>query len=116
MRRGLCLRDLPCLCRRGRAREARWALADGRGHARFRLRRAAELAALLPDQGDGRARRAHRDGAGTAGLSRFTLKIEGLGLRPRLAPGGLVWPFSAAIAPARQAAASFQRSARTRTD
>ena len=26
--------------------------ADGRGHARFRLRRAAELAPVLPDQGD----------------------------------------------------------------
>ena len=33
----------------------RRALADGRGHARLRLRRAAELAAVVPDQGDRRS-------------------------------------------------------------
>ena len=33
-------------------------VADGGGHARLRLRREAELAAVLPDQGHGRARRA----------------------------------------------------------
>ena len=37
MRRRLRLRDLPRLCRRGLAREGRRAVADGRGHARFRL-------------------------------------------------------------------------------
>jgi 2Fe-2S ferredoxin len=31
-------------------REKTGALADGRGHAGFRLRRAAEFAAVLPDQ------------------------------------------------------------------
>src|SRR5688500_1407078 len=51
------------------AREGRRALADGRGHARFRLRRAAEFAAVVPDQGDGRARRAEGHDAGPAGLA-----------------------------------------------
>src|SRR3954454_19685389 len=69
MRRRLRLRDLPRLCRRGMAREDRWPFADGRGHARLRLRRAAEFAAFLPDQGDRRARRARSADPGAAGLA-----------------------------------------------
>src|SRR5690242_12536641 len=68
MRRRLRLRDLPCLCRRSLAREGRSALADGRGHARLRLRRAAEFAAVLPDQGQRRNRRADGHHARTPGL------------------------------------------------
>src|SRR5215208_4896813 len=70
MRRGLRLRDLPRLCRRGLAREGRLADADGRGHAGFRLRRAAEFAAVVPDQGFRRPRRPRGLDAGTAGLTR----------------------------------------------
>src|SRR5581483_5865977 len=56
---------------RGRlAREGRRPVADGRGHARLRLRRAAELAPLLPDQGRRYARRADGAHPGAAGVSR----------------------------------------------
>src|SRR5439155_20242583 len=51
----------------------RRAVADGRGHAGFRLRRAAEFAAVVPDQGERRPRRSHRHDAGTAGLSSYFL-------------------------------------------
>ena len=60
MRRGLLLRDLPRLCRRGLAREDRRALGDGGGHARLRLRRAPLEPPQLPDQGHRRPRRPHR--------------------------------------------------------
>src|SRR5450631_906920 len=68
MRRRLRLRHLPCLCRRSLAREGRLALADGGGHAGFRLRRAAEFAAVVPDQGQRRTRRAGGLDPGAASL------------------------------------------------
>ena len=43
-------------------------IADGRGHAGFRLRRAAEFAAVVPDQGQRRTRRSRGVDAGAAGL------------------------------------------------
>ena len=45
----------------GMARRDRHAAADGGGHARFRLRRPAEFAAVLPDPRHRRARRPRRD-------------------------------------------------------
>src|SRR4029077_5871325 len=72
VRGGLRLRHLPRACRRSLARGGGRALADGGGHARLRLRRAAELAALLPDQGDGRTRRPDRAHARAAGVSSTT--------------------------------------------
>ena len=54
MRRRLRLRDLPRLCRAGMDGNRRQAVADGGGHARFRLRGAAEFAPVLPDQGHAR--------------------------------------------------------------
>src|SRR5580700_2819468 len=78
MRRRLRLRHLPCLCRRGLAREGRRALADGRGHARFRLRRTAELATVVPDQGERRAQRARGRNAGATGLTQLS-QLEGKG-------------------------------------
>src|SRR5215468_9396485 len=57
MRRRLRLRHLPRACRCSMARDGGRAFADGGGHARLRLRRAAGLALVLPDQGDGGARR-----------------------------------------------------------
>src|SRR5262245_22639685 len=94
------------------ARDRRRSVADGGGHAGFRLRRAAELAAVLPDQGDGCARRAHRDGAGTAGLSRRPERFSTSDRRVKAATNVETlrpnWPFSAAKSPARQSAAKFK--------
>ena len=68
MRRRLRLRDLPCLCRPTMDRDSRQALADGRGHARLRLRGAPDFAPVLPDQGDAGARRPVVTTPGQAGL------------------------------------------------
>src|SRR6185437_4362725 len=51
VRRCLCVLDLSRLCRRKLAREGRQAFADGRGHARLCLWRAAQLPAVVSDQG-----------------------------------------------------------------
>src|SRR6188768_440828 len=69
MRRRLRLRHLSRLYRRRLGREGRQTDADGRGYARLRLRRAAEFAIVLPDQGKRRTRRPRGYGTGTAGLS-----------------------------------------------
>ena len=53
-------------------REGRPALADGGGHARLRLRGQADVAPLVPDQGERRARRPCRHDAGETGLSAMT--------------------------------------------
>src|SRR6516162_526042 len=68
MRRRLRLCHLPRACRCSMARDSGRAFADGGGHARFRLRRAAGLALVLPDQGDGGARRPGGAHARAAGL------------------------------------------------
>src|SRR5690606_10733000 len=71
LRRRLRLLHLPCLCRCRLGGEAAEAGPDGGGHARLRLRaRSRPLAADLPDQGDGRARRAEGLHAGKADLMR----------------------------------------------
>src|SRR5271170_1011169 len=51
MRRRVRLRDLPRLYRPGVDRSDGQGVADGGGHARFRLRGTPQLEALLPDQG-----------------------------------------------------------------
>src|SRR6266568_2323336 len=53
--------------------------ADGGGHARLRLRRAAGLALVVPDQGDGRARRPGGAHARAAGLVRTLAAARGRG-------------------------------------
>src|SRR5216684_2037541 len=68
MRRRLCVLDLSRLRRGGMEGEDRRALADGGGHARFRLRREAELAPLLPDQGERGPRRPGGEDAGAASV------------------------------------------------
>src|SRR5262245_5180663 len=73
MRRLVHLRDLHGLCGRRLDRARGGALARGGRPARLRLRRQAELAALLPDQGD---RRARRPGGAHPGLS-GTLRLAG---------------------------------------
>ena len=60
MRRRLHLRDLPGACRRDVVSGGRPAVGRRRRHARLRLRGEADLAAVLPDQGDGSARRPDR--------------------------------------------------------
>src|SRR4051812_19929276 len=69
MRRSLRLRHLSRLRRRSLGRKGRQADADGRGHARLRLRCAADVAAVVPDQGERRTRRPRGLDAGKAGLS-----------------------------------------------
>src|SRR5258708_20620403 len=55
--------------------QGQWqSVPDGRGHAGLRLRRAAEFAAVMPDQGQRPAPRSRGDDARTAGLSSRALE------------------------------------------
>src|ERR1700678_3978426 len=64
--------DLPRLYRSRLAGKGWGTLADGNGYARFRLRHSAELAAVVSDQSERRARRprgAHPRAASLAGTN-----------------------------------------------